>query len=100
MPPNTLKTPPPEAVQDDDNPEWTADDFAHSQLPESLPAEVLANFPNTLKRIGRPPSEAPKVPVKLRLDPDVVAAYKADGPGWQTRMNADLREAAQRRSGA
>jgi uncharacterized protein (DUF4415 family) len=33
------------------------------------------------------------VPVTLRLDRDIVEAFKARGPGWQTRMNAALREA-------
>ena len=28
------------------------------------------------------------------LDQDVVARFKASGPGWQTRMNRALREAA------
>jgi uncharacterized protein (DUF4415 family) len=41
---------------------------------------------------GRPKAEAPKVPVTLRVDPDVLAAYKASGPGWQTRMNEVLRK--------
>lgn len=83
---------------DDDNPTWTAADFARARGPSLMTEVERAAFPNTGKRIGRPPSEAPKVPVKLRLDPDVVAAYKAKGPGWQTRMNADLKEAAQRRA--
>lgn len=43
---------------------------------------------------GRPKSDAPKVAVSLRLDPDVVARFKADGPGWQSRMNKALREAS------
>ncbi len=43
---------------------------------------------------GRPKSDNPKVAVSLRLDPDVLAAFKAKGPGWQSRMNAALREAA------
>ena len=43
-------------------------------------------------RIGRPPKEAPKVAVKLRLDPDLLAVLKATGPGWQTRANRILRE--------
>ena len=30
----------------------------------------------------------------LRLDPDVVERFKADGEGWQTRMNEALRKAA------
>jgi uncharacterized protein (DUF4415 family) len=32
------------------------------------------------------------VPVKLRLDPDVVEVLRATGPGWQTRVNRMLRE--------
>jgi uncharacterized protein (DUF4415 family) len=43
-------------------------------------------------RIGRPPKDAPKVAVKLRLDPDLLAVLKATGPGWQTRANRILRE--------
>lgn len=40
---------------------------------------------------GRPPAEAPKQAVSLRLDPDVIAHYKKSGAGWQSRMNAALR---------
>jgi len=43
---------------------------------------------------GRPKAENPKVAVSLRLDPEVVRRFKAQGPGWQTRINAALREAA------
>lgn len=43
---------------------------------------------------GRPKSENPKVAVSLRLDQEIVARFKASGPGWQTRMNSALREAA------
>ena len=32
-----------------------------------------------------------KEPVKLRLDPDVLAALRATGEGWQTRINDMLR---------
>lgn len=42
-------------------------------------------------RRGRPKSAAPKLPVKLRLDPDLVAALRATGAGWQTRVNDTLR---------
>jgi uncharacterized protein (DUF4415 family) len=45
-------------------------------------------------RRGRPPSVASKQAVKLRLDPDVLAYFRAQGPGWQTRINATLRRAA------
>jgi uncharacterized protein (DUF4415 family) len=43
-------------------------------------------------RLGRPKSDAPKVPVTVRLDPDIVAFFRDSGPGWQTRMNAALSE--------
>jgi hypothetical protein len=42
---------------------------------------------------GRPPSPARKVAIKFRLDPDLVAKLRASGPGYQTRVNAWLREA-------
>ncbi|MET3605898.1 uncharacterized protein (DUF4415 family) [Sphaerotilus sulfidivorans] len=34
-----------------------------------------------------------KEPVKLRLDADVLAALRASGDGWQTRINDMLRAA-------
>ncbi|MBY9062874.1 BrnA antitoxin family protein [Sphingomonas yunnanensis] len=34
-----------------------------------------------------------KPQVTLRLDPDVVERFRADGPGWQRRINAALRKA-------
>lgn len=40
---------------------------------------------------GRP-SGATKVSTTVRFDADVIAAFRADGPGWQTRMNLALRE--------
>lgn len=33
----------------------------------------------------------PKVPISIRLDADVLEYFKAQGPGWQTRMNSVLR---------
>ena len=43
---------------------------------------------------GRPPlGDAAKRQVTLRLDGEVVEAFKAGGPGWQSRINAALRGA-------
>jgi len=33
------------------------------------------------------------VPTTIRLDADVMAAFRRTGAGWQTRINAVLREA-------
>jgi uncharacterized protein (DUF4415 family) len=52
-----------------------------------------------LVRRGRPPLDNPKQAVKLRLDADVIAAYRATGEGWQTRINADLRKARKLKTG-
>ena len=44
---------------------------------------------------GRPamPEGERKQPVSIRLSPDVLAAAKATGPGWQTRIDDALRTA-------
>jgi uncharacterized protein (DUF4415 family) len=40
----------------------------------------------------------PKESIKLRLDHDVLAHFRATGTGWQTRINAALRKVARLRS--
>lgn len=77
---------------DPDNPEWTDADFAAARGPEALPPDLLALFPNTKIRGGRP-AGSDKQSVSIRLDKDVVEKFKAGGPGWQTRINAALRRA-------
>ena len=44
-----------------------------------------------IKTRGRPKAAITKEPVKLRLDADVLAALRASGDGWQTRINEALR---------
>jgi uncharacterized protein (DUF4415 family) len=41
-------------------------------------------------RRGRPKLDEPKQVVNLRLSKKVVTAFRAGGPGWQTRINAAL----------
>ena len=53
-------------------------------------ASVYQN--GVLVKRGRPPLKVTKQAVKLRLDRDVIAGFKLDGPGWQTRINQALRE--------
>ena len=45
-----------------------------------------------LKRMGRPPADTTKERVTIRLSRDVVARFRATGPGWQTRIDAALKE--------
>ena len=80
---------PPVDLTDPDNPEWTEADFAEAKGPESLPPEILAQFPNTKVR---GPQKAPtKKLVSLRLSPVVIEHFKAGGEkGWQARLDAAL----------
>lgn len=41
---------------------------------------------------GRPKSGQTKLALTLRYDADVIAAFRATGRGWQTRMNDALKE--------
>ena len=78
-------------ASDPDNPEWTDEELAQARpFDEVFPA--LAE--KMRKSIGgRPKAEKPKVAVSLRLDPEGIEAFKAEGPGWQSRMNQALRKA-------
>lgn len=75
-----------------ENPEWTEADFAAAKGPEELPAELAAAFPKTKRAPGRPRGSA-KEAVSIRLDRDVVAKFRATGPGWQSRINEALKRA-------
>jgi uncharacterized protein (DUF4415 family) len=44
--------------------------------------------------VGRPKLEQPKRAINIRVDADVIDAFRASGAGWQTRMNQALRKAA------
>ncbi len=45
-----------------------------------------------LVRRGRPKASQTKQALTVRYDVDVIEAFKATGTGWQTRMNAALRD--------
>lgn len=55
---------------------------------ESL-QRALADQP---RKRGRPLSASTKQQVAIRFDRDVLAALRATGPGWQTRVNDVMRE--------
>ena len=69
---------------------WTGPDDA-PELTEAFFQTADRYDGATLKPRGRPRAVSTKEPVKLRLDADVVAALRASGDGWQTRINDSLR---------
>ena len=74
-------------IIDDDNPEWTEADFAKAR-PAS---EVLPQLFATPKR-GRPIMSDKKIHLSIRLDKDIVMAFRAKGENWQTQINDALRQ--------
>jgi len=73
-----------------DNPEWKAEDFAKARPF----AEVFPEMAAALKR-ARGKQKAPtKQLTAIRLDAETLAAFRATGPGWQSRMSEILKEAA------
>jgi uncharacterized protein (DUF4415 family) len=55
----------------------------YEELPE-LTEEMLARARRS--KGGRPMAANPRKQVTIRLPADVLARWKATGPGWQTRM--------------
>lgn len=80
----------PPVVFDDDNPEWTEEDFARARPVGEFP-QLAAAFP---KSKGGRPRGSDKEQVSLRLDREVLEKFRATGPGWQTRINQALKDAA------
>lgn len=87
--PRKKNTGPIKWVDPDDAPELTKEFFDRGEIRHG----------DKIIRRGRPPLPSPKQAVKLRLDADVLAAYRKTGDGWQTRINADLRKARKLRAG-
>jgi uncharacterized protein (DUF4415 family) len=79
---------------DEDNPEWTRKEIRTARPALDAIAEIFgADAAETIRRRGGRPAKADrKVNQTLRLDPDVLDAYRREGPGWQTHMNAVLRQ--------
>ena len=62
--------------------------------PEAVDAYL--NSATITRGPGRPLQAVTRTMISLRVDPDVVAALRATGRGWQTRVNALLREAVRK----
>ena len=74
---------------DPDTRELTKEDFARMR-----PATEVAPHVVEAWHRGRGKQEAPvKEQTTIRLDADLIAHFRAGGPGWQTRINDTLRQA-------
>jgi protein subunit release factor A len=59
-------------------------------------ADYQAKLAAATPRRGRPKAESPKLSTTIRLDADVLEAFRATGPGWQSRINEALRLAVKK----
>lgn len=71
---------------EDDAPELDDDWFDRADLYKGT----------VLVRRGRPLGSGSRELVSLRLDKETLAAFKATGPGWQSRINDVLKRSAKR----
>ena len=79
------KKPNPELI-DEENPEWTDEMFKQSVGFSGLPEPLQA------KLRGRPKAAVTKERITIRLSQDVVERFRASGDGWQTRVDAALKD--------
>ena len=78
---------------------------AAADAPVALDADTDLYDPNDPKAVeafwqaatirrgrGRPPAAVKRPTLNMRVDAEVLEAFKSTGPGWQTRINAALKD--------
>lgn len=79
------------ARKNSDSPTWTSADFERAVR---LDGVLLGDAVATLRR-GRGPQLKPKkVAISIRINPKIIDHFKADGAGWQARMEKVLLKAS------
>lgn len=70
---------------------------AAHQDPDSIPyTDEEWKTVQPIRGRGRPAGSGNKVATSIRIDRDIVEAFKGTGDGWQTRMNDALRDWARK----
>ena len=77
-------------IDDDENPELTAADFARGRPFKEVFPE---HYKSLMRQGGRPRIASPKVHIGLRLAADVVNGIRASGKGYNARVEKVLRDA-------
>lgn len=75
-----------------ENDEFIDPDFDPDTAPDLSQDGWPEQFAKAKVRRGRPPLENSKKSTTIRLSREVLDHFKADGPGWQTRIDAALRD--------
>ena len=78
-----------DTVTDEDIAYWKSMDFSDAKRANTIPIiKALQNNPK-----ARAMYAPRKKTVTLRIDEDILAFFKKDGRGYQTRVNSALRQA-------
>lgn len=93
------KTPDSEWI-DDEYPQWTTEQIARARpasevLPQIFGAQLAQEM---LKPRGRSRAAHPKERINIRLSHEVVTHFKSSRDGWQTRIDAALKDWVRTRS--
>jgi len=67
-------------------------DLHSDDAPDLSSPEWRGKFAGARVRRGRPRAGKTKVSTTIRLDADIVETFRAQGSGWQSRINAALRQ--------
>jgi uncharacterized protein (DUF4415 family) len=80
-------------MTDNENPEWTEADFKNARsASEVLPNDLMEVLPKR-KPGQRGRQRSPKKElISIRLQADIVEFFRAQGPGWQARIDSALKE--------
>ncbi len=77
-------------IPDKENPEWTQEDFGKAMRYPNFPSEIMTAIEHNKRRGAQ---KAPtKQLISIRLSPDVLAALRAKGRGWQVLVDETLRK--------
>jgi uncharacterized protein (DUF4415 family) len=83
-----------------DTPELTDEELRQMKPFAEVFPEMAAKIEETLKLTRGKQKAATKEMISLRVDRDVLTAYRATGAGWQSRMNDALRASLRKRRAA
>ncbi len=76
----------------DEAPELTDDMLAIAEVSKGKKLISAGDGPLTKAQRGRPKSPHPKEQRSVRFSPEVLDYFRATGKGWQTRMDAVLKD--------
>jgi uncharacterized protein (DUF4415 family) len=80
---------------DADNPEWTEEMFRKARPATEVVPDIVKAW---CRSRGRPPKDATKQQLTLRLSPEVLAFVRKQGRGWQTRVDEVLSRYVKRKA--